>query len=47
MTQQHPIPPSRTSTVRGALEAELASAPEEGLTARELSARVGLSLIHI
>ncbi|MBM7119372.1 transcriptional regulator [Archangium primigenium] len=43
MTQQHPIPPSRTSTVRGALEAELASAPEEGLTARELSARVGIS----
>jgi hypothetical protein len=29
--------------VRGALEAELATAPEEGFTARELSARVGIS----
>ena len=38
-----PIPPPRSITVRGALEAELASAPETGLTARELSARVGIS----
>ncbi len=36
------IPPERGATVRGALEAELASAPETGLTAKELSARVGI-----
>jgi len=36
------IPPARGATVRGALEAELASAPETGLTAKELSARVGI-----
>jgi transcriptional regulator len=38
-----PVPPARGATVRGALEAELATAPEEGFTARELSARVGIS----
>lgn len=37
-----PVPPVRGTTVRGALEAELSSAPEEGLTARELSALVGI-----
>jgi hypothetical protein len=37
-----PIPPARGATVRGALEAELASAPETGFTAKELSARVGI-----
>jgi len=41
--RQEVIPPVRATTVRGALEAELGSAPEEGLTARELSARVGIS----
>jgi transcriptional regulator len=40
---QEPVPPVRGVTVRGALEAELAQAPEPGLTARELSARVGIS----
>jgi transcriptional regulator len=38
-----PVPPARGATVRGALEAELCAAPEEGLTAKELSARVGIS----
>lgn len=38
-----PVPPARGATVRGALEAELASAPETGLTAKELSALVGIS----
>ena len=37
-----PIPPPRSATLRGALEAELALAPETGLTAKELSARVGI-----
>jgi predicted Zn-ribbon and HTH transcriptional regulator len=37
-----PIPPARGATVRSALEAELAAAPETGLTARELSERVGI-----
>jgi predicted Zn-ribbon and HTH transcriptional regulator len=35
-------PPPRGTTVRGALEAALAAAPEQGLTARELSAAVGI-----
>ena len=38
-----PVPPARGSTVRGALEAALASAPEGGLTAKDLSALVGIS----
>lgn len=38
-----PVPPARGSTVRGALEEALTSAPEPGLTARELSTRVGIS----
>ncbi|ATB35522.1 hypothetical protein CYFUS_000935 [Cystobacter fuscus] len=37
------VPPPRGVTVRGALEAELASAPETGLTAKELSSLVGIS----
>lgn len=35
-------PQARGSTVRAALEAALAAAPEQGLTARELSAAVGI-----
>ncbi len=42
MKQPSVVPP-RAVTVRGALEAELSAAPETGLTARELSARVGIS----
>ncbi len=38
-----PVPPARGSTVRGALEAALSSAPEHGLTAKDLSALVGIS----
>ncbi len=38
-----PVPPARGSTVRGALEAALASAPEGGLTAKDLSGLVGIS----
>lgn len=38
-----PVPPARGSTVRGALEAALAAAPEGGLTAKDLSSRVGIS----
>jgi transcriptional regulator len=38
-----PVPQPRAATVRGALEAELSSAPETGLTAKELSALVGIS----
>ncbi len=38
-----PVPPARGSTVRGALEAALASAPEGGLTSKDLSALVGIS----
>ncbi|MFL5354782.1 transcriptional regulator [Archangium sp.] len=38
-----PVPQARAATVRGSLEAELASAPETGLTARELSGLVGIS----
>ena len=38
-----PVPPMRGATVRGALEAELSTAPETGFTAKELSARVGIS----
>ncbi|MDY7225870.1 transcriptional regulator [Hyalangium rubrum] len=38
-----PGPQARGSTVRAALEAALAEAPEAGLTARELSAAVGIS----
>ena len=38
-----PIPQPRGATLREALEAALSEAPEEGFTARELSARVGIS----
>jgi hypothetical protein len=38
-----PVPQARGATVRGSLEAELSEAPETGLTAKELSARVGIS----
>jgi predicted Zn-ribbon and HTH transcriptional regulator len=37
-----PGPPPRGTTVRAALEAALAAAPEQGLTARELSGAVGI-----
>ncbi|EAU65844.1 transcriptional regulator [Stigmatella aurantiaca] len=37
-----PGPQARGSTVRAALEAALMAAPEAGLTARELSAAVGI-----
>ncbi|WP_224248650.1 hypothetical protein [Hyalangium gracile] len=36
-------PQARGTTVRAALEAALAAAPEQGLTARELSGAVGIS----
>lgn len=38
-----PVPPARGSTVRGALEAALVSAPEGGLTAKDLSGLVRIS----
>jgi transcriptional regulator len=38
-----PGPQARSTTVRAALEAALRAAPEAGLTARELSAAVGIS----
>ncbi len=38
-----PVPPPRGSTVRGALEQALIAAPEGGLTAKDLSALVGIS----
>ncbi|HLL00613.1 MAG TPA: transcriptional regulator [Myxococcaceae bacterium] len=37
-----PGPQARATTVRAALEAALAEAPEAGLTARELSGAVGI-----
>ncbi len=36
-------PPSRSTTVRGALEEALANAPAPGLTAKDLSGMVGIS----